>query len=277
MEAKRLFDAIQAGDLATVDRILTERPAAASASDDAGLSALTVAAYHRQPAIVERILAAGPDLDRFEAAIVGDVDRVEALLTEAEREREMDRETAGRPGGSSSQGGDSNGASGPALDEAGAPIDERSADGFSALHLAAFFGRPAVARLLLDRGADPNPWATGDLYVQPLHSAVAGGHEAVAEMLIHGGADVDAPQRHGYTPLMGAAQNGLAATVQLLLARGADPVARNDDVLTAAELADRSGHPEIAATIRAAGGQDSAARREGPAGRTDEAGRPDRA
>ena len=53
---------------------------------------------------------------------------------------------------------------------------------------------------------------------------------------------------------MGAAQNGMAATVQLLLARGADPRARNDDVLTAAELAERAGHAEVAATIQAAGG-----------------------
>ena len=53
---------------------------------------------------------------------------------------------------------------------------------------------------------------------------------------------------------MGAAQNGLAGSVALLLARGADPKAYNDDILTAAELADRAGHPEVAAKIRAAGG-----------------------
>ncbi len=53
---------------------------------------------------------------------------------------------------------------------------------------------------------------------------------------------------------MGAAQNGMPGTVELLLARGADPKAYNDDILTAAELADRAGHPEVAATIRAAGG-----------------------
>jgi ankyrin repeat protein len=249
-----IFEAIRAGDLATVDRILEDRPAAASASDDAGLSALTVAAYHRQPAIVERILAAQPDLDRFEAAIVGDVDRLAALLDEAEREREMDRETAGRRGGGPTTFVGSNGARGMGTEPGAALIDERSADGFTALHLAAFFGQAQVAQLLLDRGADPNAWATGDLYVQPLHSAVAGGHDEVAALLIHGGADIDAPQRHGYTPLMGAAQNGMAGTVQLLLARGADPSARNDDVLTAAELAERAGHDEVAATIHAAGG-----------------------
>lgn len=269
MDSTTLFTAIRAGDLATVDRILTDRPAAASASDAAGLSALTVAAYHGQPAIVTRILAAEPDLDRFEAAIVGDVERLTVLLDEADREGEMERETAGRPSRSPGRGMilGSNGASGTgssagidevtsgtAADNAVAPVDDRSADGFTALHLAAFFGQPAVARLLLERGADPNPWASGDLRVQPLHSAVAGGHAEVAEMLILGGADIDAAQRLGYTPLMGAAQNGMAATVELLLARGAAPKARNDDVLTAAELADRAGHHEVAATIRAAGG-----------------------
>ncbi len=67
-----LFAAIRAGDDAAVERILAARPAAAGASDAAGLSALTVAAYHGRWAIVERIRAAGADLDLFEAAIVGD-------------------------------------------------------------------------------------------------------------------------------------------------------------------------------------------------------------
>jgi ankyrin repeat protein len=51
---------------------------------------------------------------------------------------------------------------------------------------------------------------------------------------------------------MGAAQSGLAATVDLLLAQGADPKAHNVDILTAAELADRAGHTAVAAAIRAA-------------------------
>jgi uncharacterized protein len=241
MNTTALFEAIKAGDEATVDSILTARPAAAGSSDAAGLSALTVAAYHGQWPIVERIRAAGPDLDRYESAIVGDTDRLRTLLDEADGERAVERESHDQPG---TNGRDP-------IDE---PVDERSSDGFTALHLAAFFDRPEVVRILLDRGADPNRWATGDLYVQPLHSAVAGGHEEAAQLLIQGGADVNSAQRLGYTPLMGAAQNGLAATVDLLLARGADPMARNDDILTAAELAERTGHHEVAARIRAAGG-----------------------
>jgi ankyrin repeat protein len=235
MDSGSMFEAIQAGDLATVDRLLTASPALAMASTGSGLSALTVAAYHGQWPIVERILATGPDLDRFEAAIVGDVDRLRALLDEADREAAIERELA------------------PDRTVV-APVDERSADGFGALHLAAFFRRPAAVRLLLDRGADPNGWATGDQRVEPLHSAVAGGDETIAAMLVEAGADVNARQVHDFTPLMGAARNGMAGTIDLLLDRGADPKAYNDDILTAADLAERAGHPEIAARIRAAGG-----------------------
>lgn len=244
MDTSELFEAIRAGELSTVDRLLSARPEAAAASDARGLSALTVAAYHGRWPIVERIRATEPDLDRYEAAIVGDTDRLRTLLDEADRDAQIDAETRGP---SHANGSDPDGTG-------LRPIDERSADGFTALHLASFFGRTETVRFLLGRGADPDLWAIGDLVVQPLHSAVAGGHEDAARLLVEAGAAVGSAQREGYTPLMGAAQNGLSATVALLLARGADPKAYNDDILTPAELADRAGHREIAATIRAAGG-----------------------
>ena len=214
--ADELFAAIRAGDLSTVDRLLTERPYLAGASDAAGLSAIVTAAYNRQPAILERILAAGPDLDRYEASIVGDIGRLTELLDEP---------------------------------DAG-PVDERSADGFTALHLAAFFGRRAVAQLLLDHGADPNLWSSGSLHVQPLHSAVAGGHDAVARLLVERGAQPDRAQDGGFTPLHGAAHNGMAGLCDFLVDHGADPTALTDDILTPADLAERAGHQALAAHLR---------------------------
>jgi len=212
-----LFAAIRSGDLATVDRLLTERPYLAGSSDSGGLSAVTVAAYqHRQP-VVDRILAASPDLDRFEAAIVGDLPRLAELLDEPDAE----------------------------------PIDQRSADGFTALHLAAFFGRLRLAQELLDRGADPNAWATGSIRVQPLHSAVSGGHEALARLLVERGADPVQAQDGRYTPLHAAAQNGLRELCDFLIEHGADPKALTEDILTPADLAERAGHSELAAHLRA--------------------------
>jgi ankyrin repeat protein len=211
-----LFSAIRSGELAVVDRLLSERPYLAGASDPAGVTAVTVAAYHGQSAILERILATGPDLDRFEAAIVGDLGRLAELLDEA---------------------------------DAG-PIDERSGDGFTTLHLAAFFGRLRVAQELLDRGADPNAWASGALRVQPLHSAIAASRQAVARLLVERGADVSAAQDGGITPLHEAAANGLGDLAELLIQRGANPAALTQDILTPADLAERAGHLALAAQLR---------------------------
>lgn len=215
-----LFGAIRSGDLGSVDRLLTERPYLAGASDPAGLSAVTVAAYHHQPAILERILAATPDLDRFEAAIVGDLGRLSELLDEPDAE----------------------------------PVDQRSGDGFTALHLAAFFGRLRAVQELLDRGADPNAWASGSIRVQPLHSAVSGSHEAVARLLVERGAAPDQPQDGGFTPLHAAAHNGLAGLCDFMVEHGADPRALTADILTPADLAERAGHAQLAAHLRSLGG-----------------------
>lgn len=212
-----LFGAIRSGDGAAVDRLLTARPYLAGASDAAGMTAVTVAAYHHQPAILERILAAGPELDRFEAAIVGDLGRLSALLDEP---------------------------------DAG-PIDERSGDGFTALHLAAFFGRLRAAEELLDRHADPNAWSSGALRVQPLHSAIAASHDALARLLVECSADVNAAQDGGITPLHEAAANGLDDLAELLVQRGARRGALTDDILTPADLAERAGHPALAARLGA--------------------------
>ena len=133
------------------------------------------------------------------------------------------------------------------------PIDERSADGFTALHLAAFFGRPEAVRLLLDRGADPNRWATGEPPVQPLHSAVGRRPRGRRPAARRAGARSTRPRRRLHARSWALPRTGWPGTVDLLLARGADPKAlqrRHPD----RGRARRAGRPPltVAARIRAA-------------------------
>jgi ankyrin repeat protein len=216
--ATDLFTAIDAGDEAGVDRLLVDDVALAAARDGDGVSATMHALYRGRRPIAERIAAVLPALDVFEAAALARSDRVRELV-----------------------------AADPSLARAKSP------DGFTALHYPAFFGgtdATATARALLDAGADVDARSDNDLWVHPLHSAVAGNHDEVVEVLLAAGADVTAVQRHGYTPLHAAAQNGATVTVDRLLAAGADPTARTDDGRTPADLAEGAGRAELAARLR---------------------------
>ncbi len=218
MTATDLFTAIDAGDDAAVERLLTAHSTLASARDADGVSAAMHALYRGRRTIANALAAALPALDIFEAAALGRADRVRELVA-----------------------GD------PALARA------RSPDGFTALHYPAFFGgaeAAAAAGALIDAGAEVNARSENDFWVHPLHSAVAGDHDEVVVALLAAGADVHAVQRHGYTPLHGAAQNGAGVTVDRLLAAGAERTARTDDGRTPADLAEAAGHTELAVRLR---------------------------
>lgn len=203
------------GDLAPLVDLLGEQPALAGARDAAGVSLVLQARYRGRLDAVDAVLAAGPPIDVFDAAGLGRAERLRALLDDD-----------------------------PALATA------VSGDGFTALHLAAFFGHADAARLLLDAGADPAAVAANPMAVQPLHSAAAGRHGDVAALLLERGAPAGARQQGGFTPLHAAAQHGDDDLVDRLLAAGADAAAATDDGRTAADLAEAAGHPGVAARLR---------------------------
>jgi ankyrin repeat protein len=215
VSASDLFAAIRTGDEAAVARLLAADSALAAALDPDGLSAVMLARYFSfsRTAILERLLAArgDDDLDVFEAAATGRTARVRSLL-----------------------------AGNLALARAW------SVDGFTALHLAAFFGSEPAVDLLLEAGADPDVASRNDMAVHPLHSAVAGRAFGIARLLVEAGADVDAMQRDGFRPLHAAAQNGDDLTVELLLRFGADPRLPAGDGRIAADFAQEAGHGALA-------------------------------
>jgi hypothetical protein len=114
----------------------------------------------------------------------------------------------------------------------------------SALMIAALKGQVDWSQRLIERGAQVNKpgWA-------PLHYAATGPEPAVVKLLLDHGAAVDAESPNRSTPLMMAAQYGNEASVDLLLARGADARRRNDRGLDAADFARLAKRGALAARL----------------------------
>jgi hypothetical protein len=104
---------------------------------------------------------------------------------------------------------------------------------------------PAIAHLLLERGADPD---RGSVDWTPLSKAVHQGNAALVEDLLAHHAGVDLLARfEDDNPLHVAARDGNRAMCELLLRSRADPFVPNRKHLTAAELAKNS---DLAAWLR---------------------------
>jgi ankyrin repeat protein len=116
------------------------------------------------------------------------------------------------------------------LDADPAQATALSNDGFTALHLAVFGGQQKAARLLLERGADPNALSTNEaVRVPPLGTAAFVRSVPLARLLLDSGADVNGRGEGGFTALHSAAQNGDEELARLLLERGADKALTTDD------------------------------------------------
>jgi len=205
-----VISAVQSGDIENLRKFLTNDPLLASARDTSGVSALMHAFYRRQQAAADLLLTANPSLDIFEATAAGKADKVSEILN-------ADPDSAKR----------------------------WSADGFTALHFAAFFNRPEIARNLIRHGADVAAVAKNAMKVAPLHSAAAAHGVEIVGILLENGAPPNVPQEGGWVALHEAAQIGDKEMVEALLRHGADPQIRNKDGKTPADMAQAKGHEEI--------------------------------
>ncbi len=173
---------------------------------------------------------------------------------------------------------------------AGARVDTQSASGWTAMHSAAGNADPGMLNLLYQHGgdvrqADHEEWT-------PLLNALRNNCPASARRLIELGAEFRTPCADGYTALMAAArgeclelldflvaggvdvharwtetdqdalmlaaENGLLAVVEKLLALGADPLAVNREGESACALAQQAGHAAVAARLAGLGAKPGA-------------------
>ena len=175
------FDAVKAGDHAKVDRLLEENPGLASARLQSGETPVMAALYRGHKAVVEKLLRAGAPVDVFVAAALGRVDALAESLASAPQS-----------------------------------VHHFSYDGWTPLHLAAFFGQTEAARCLLDAGARLETESRNSNRNTPLHAAIAGRHSELALMLIERGAPVDRQDGAGYTPHHMATENGMLEVTSTL-------------------------------------------------------------
>lgn len=206
MSRDDLFKAIDVADEAKLREILIQDPALAASRSADGMSAVLFTLYLAKYDLTQALLEQGPALDQFELAALN-----------------MPDELAGM------------------LEKDSGPIDALTGDGFSALHLACFFGAMEAAALLVEKGANVNIHADNGTDLRPLHSACAAGHGAIVGLLLTAGAKVNVIQAGGYTPLMAAASLGNAPVVDMLLEQGADKTVRSEDNRSAADFAEATG------------------------------------
>ncbi len=219
-DVKAFQEQVKKGELGAVRAALAEDPALLDATNEAGQSAFLLAKYYRQPEVADYLLSLHPKLSIFDRCVAG---QSEAVLEEIDRD--------------------------PAL------LEMHSSDGWTPLHLAAFFGHPELAKGLLNRGAAINSRSTNAMENTPLHAAAAGAKLELLKLLLDHGADANARQHGGWTALHSAAQSGNCEMAEALLVHGADIKARADNNQSPLDLALMHGRGEMATLLEGLGAQ----------------------
>jgi ankyrin repeat protein len=126
-------------------------------------------------------------------------------------------------------------------------VTARSHDGWTPLHLAAFFGHLDLVRILLDAGAPMLSISNNNEANLPIGAAGAGGRSAIVRLLVERGCPPDArASDQGYTALHLAAFHGDVELIAFLLHHGADRDLKTGAGETPYDLAVRRGHTAAA-------------------------------
>jgi len=209
-DVKTFHEHVKSGNLDAVRADLAADPALLNAANEAGQSPFLLAKYYRQPKIADYLLSLKPRLDVFTLCVAGHASDVLAEIAKS-----------------------------PEL------LEAHSGDGWTPLHLAAFFGWAELANVLIDKGANVESRSTNSMKNTPLHAAAAGGVTPLVDLLLKRGAKPNATQEGGWTALHAAAQSGNRAMAETLIANGANVNQQADNNQTPLDMALLKGHQDL--------------------------------
>src|ERR1039458_2083724 len=182
-----IIEAVQKADADKIRQLLAINPNLIYTVTPSGRSLILLACYYRNHEIIQQLLNHNPELDIFEASAVGDYDKVYDIL-------KFNPEK----------------------------VNEYSADGFTPLGLASYFGHYDVVNLLITKGAEVNIYSKNDMRAAPINIAVSADNLEIAQLLLENKANPNAIEMKGITPLHEAAGNGNLDLAELLLKYGAN-------------------------------------------------------
>ncbi|WP_339811295.1 ankyrin repeat domain-containing protein [uncultured Imperialibacter sp.] len=194
---------------------LKQSPEKARLTTSMGVSLVTFAAYYRNLEAIRTIRAYLDDVTIHEACCIGELETVKEQLHKA-----------------------------PEV------LNSFSADGFTPLGLACFFGHVNLAAYLIETGADTNIAANNDFRVAPIHSACAIWSVPIVNLLIAAGANVNLSQQKGIRPIHSASHNGSLEIVRILIASGADHKIADDSGKTPTDYALEKNYDELVAYLK---------------------------
>jgi len=182
---REFIRAVGAGTTAWVHEQVARSPELVHATDSKGNSALHIAICRRRYGIASFLVKHGAEIDLQGAAALGDIDAIFSQLR---------------------------------TDPSG--VHKKTADGWTALHLACYYAHPKVVAILLAFGADVHVTGPGG-HCTALHLAVAGDCAAAIPLLVNRGASLSSRDAAGFNALQISVLTAHDRICRLLLDSGA--------------------------------------------------------
>ena len=212
------IDAVIAGDLSRVRAMLASDGSLIYSRDASGRSAYVLAHLHRHTEVAALLLDQGFVLDQVEAVLAQDWDRLEELAAASYGVVNLDHPFGG-----------------------------------TAMHAGAFSGLASNMWRVQQYGGDPNGNPRGPAGTTPGRVAVDHPDPHVAlsttATLLGNGGSPNRPQKAGSSILHGAAATGNVDMVKLVIRKGGDPDAVDDQGRTPADIARAGGHTDAARVL----------------------------